>query len=118
MPPPEYVEVAKVTDVEPGRMKVVAIDDERYVLVNLDGEFAAILDQCGHANGMLSRGKLEGNIIVCPRHFARYDLRTGYLVDGPLSEDVPVCEVVVEGDAIFVKAPQEHHQRDVNRGYR
>ena len=107
MPPPDYTEVAKTTDVSPGEKKVVVIDDERYVLVNLDGEFAAILDECGHATAMLSKGNLEGDLIVCPRHFARYDLRTGALVEGPLAEDVPVCEVLVEEETIYLKPPAD-----------
>ena len=59
MPPPDYTDVAKITDVAPGEKKVVVIEGERYVLVNLDGEFAAILDECGHATALLSKGKLE-----------------------------------------------------------
>ena len=118
MPPPDFVEVAKTTDVEPGQKTVVAVDDERYVLVNLGGEFAAILDECGHASGILSKGKLEGHVIVCPRHFARYDLRTGTLVDGPLADDVPVCEVLIEGDTVYLRAPHEDAQRSPNLRYR
>lgn len=107
MPSPDFTEVAKTTEVAPGDKKVVVLEGERYVLVNLDGEFAAILDECGHAMGLLSKGKLEGDVIVCPRHFARYDLRTGALVDGPLADDVPVCEVVVEEGTIYLKPPAE-----------
>ena len=107
MPPPDYTDVAKITDVAPGEKKVVVIEGERYVLVNLDGEFAAILDECGHATALLSKGKLEGDVIVCPRHFARYDLRTGALVEGPLAEDVPVCEVLVEEGTVYLKPPAE-----------
>ena len=107
MPPPDYTEAAKTTDVAPGKKKVVVIEGERYVLVNLDGEFAAILDECGHATALLSKGKLEGDVIVCPRHFARYNLRTGALVFGPLADDVPVCEVLVEEGTVYLKPPAE-----------
>ena len=107
MPSPDFTEVAKAADLAPGAKKVIVVDGERYVLVNLDGEFAAILDECGHASGLLSKGKLEGDVIVCPRHFARYDLRTGALVDGPLADDVPVCQVEVEDGAVYLKPPAE-----------
>ena len=118
MPSPDFTEVAKITELAPGQKKIVAVDGERYVLVNLGGEFAAILDECGHASGLLSKGKLEGNVIVCPRHFARYDLRTGTLVEGPMAEDVPVCTVLIEGDTVYLKAPIEHEQRRSNWRYR
>src|SRR5207248_4356859 len=55
-------------------------------------------DLCGHDWAPLSRGKLEGHVVVCPRHFARYDVRTGQLLSGPLADDVPVYEVRIEED--------------------
>ena len=118
MPPPDYIEAAKTADVAPGEKKVVVVEGERYVLVNLEGEFAAILDECGHATGLLSKGKLEGDVIVCPRHFARYDLRTGALVDGPLADDVPVCEVLVEEGTVYLKPPAELGSPKSNWRYR
>src|SRR6059058_4923155 len=87
--PDGFVPVAKTTDVPLGRMIVVAIDRERIVLANVNGRFYALRDMCGHRNAPLSRGKLDGHIVECPLHFARFDIRTGKLVDGPISADVP-----------------------------
>ena len=84
-------------------MTVVAIDRERIMLANVDGQFFALRDMCGHRNAPLSRGRLEGCIVECPLHFARFDVRTGKLVDGPISADVPVYEARVEGDTVLVK---------------
>ena len=95
--------MAKAGDVPPGSMTVVAIDRERIMLANVDGQFFALRDMCGHRNAPLSRGRLEGCIVECPLHFARFDVRTGKLVDGPISADVPVYEVRVEGDTVLVK---------------
>ena len=86
-------------------MKFVAVDRERVVLANVDGAFYALRDVCGHRNAPLSRGKLIGCLIECPLHFAQFDLRTGKLVDGPISADVPVYEVRVEGDTVYSKPP-------------
>ena len=98
-----FVAVAKIGDVPVGGMTVVAIDRERIMLANVDGQFFAMRDMCGHRNAPLSRGRLEGCIVECPLHFAQFDVRTGKLIDGPISADVPVYEVRVEGDAVFVK---------------
>lgn len=98
-----FVAVAKVGDLALGEMKFVAIDRERIVLANVDGQFYALRDMCGHRNAPLSRGRLDGHIVECPLHFAQFDVRTGKLVDGPVSADVPVYEVRVEGDTVFVK---------------
>ena len=101
--PDGFVPVAKTTDVPPGRMIVVAIERERIMLANVEGRFYALRDMCGHRNAPLSRGKLDGHIVECPLHFAQFDVRTGKLVDGPISADVPIYEVRVEGDAVLVK---------------
>jgi nitrite reductase/ring-hydroxylating ferredoxin subunit len=101
--PAEFVPVAKTADVPPGGMIVAAIDRERIMLANVDGEFYAMRDMCGHRNAPLSRGKLDGCIVECPLHFAQFDVRTGKLVDGPISADVPIYEVRVEGDTVMIK---------------
>jgi nitrite reductase/ring-hydroxylating ferredoxin subunit len=101
--PEGFVVVAKTDDLAPGEMKFVAVDRQRVVLANIDGAFYALRDACGHKNAPLSRGKLIGCLIECPLHFAQFDMRTGKLVDGPISADVPVYEVQVDGDTVYVK---------------
>jgi nitrite reductase/ring-hydroxylating ferredoxin subunit len=101
--PEGFVAVAKVGDVPAGSMKCVAIDRDRVLLAQIDGRFYAISDVCGHRNAPLSRGKLDGHVVECPLHFAQFDVRTGKLVDGPVSADVGCYETRVEGDTVFVK---------------
>ena len=99
----EYVPVGKVLDLKPGQMKWVAVDRERVLLVNVEGVYYALKDQCGHQWAPLSRGKLQGHVVECPLHFARFDVRTGALLSGPVATDVPVYEVRVEGETVYVK---------------
>jgi nitrite reductase/ring-hydroxylating ferredoxin subunit len=98
-----FIPVAKVDELSPGQMKWVAVNGERRVLANVDGMFYAISDVCGHRNAPLSRGKLQGYLIECPLHFAQFDIRTGDLVSGPVSTPVPVYEVRVEDDTIYIE---------------
>lgn len=99
----EFVAVARASDLTPGQMKWVAVDGERVVLANVEGAFYALSDICGHRNAPLSRGRLDGHLIECPLHFAQFDVRTGELVNGPVSTAVPVYEVRVAGDTIYIK---------------
>ena len=99
----EYIPVAKTTDLLPGQMKWVAVHGERRVLANVEGTFYAISDVCGHRNAPLSRGKLEGYLIECPLHFAQFDVRTGELVNGPVSTAVAVYQVRVDGETVYIK---------------
>jgi nitrite reductase/ring-hydroxylating ferredoxin subunit len=101
--PDEFVPVAKTTDLLPGQMKWVAVNGERRVLANVEGAFYAISDVCGHRNAPLSRGKLDGYLIECPLHFAQFDVRTGELVNGPVSTAVAVYQVRVDGETVYIK---------------
>lgn len=101
--PDGFVAVARADDLAPGEIKWVAVDRERVVLANVDGQFCALRDVCGHKNAPLSRGKLVGHLIECPLHFAQFDMRTGKFVDGPVSADVLVYEVRVEGETVFAR---------------
>jgi nitrite reductase/ring-hydroxylating ferredoxin subunit len=98
----EYVSVGRVSDLQPGQMKWVAVDRQRVLLVNVDGEYYALKDQCGHQWAPLSRGKLQGHIVECPLHFACFDVRTGALLSGPAATNVPRYEVRIEGETVYV----------------
>ncbi len=101
--PDGFVPVAKTTDLSPGQMKWIAVNGERRVLANVEGTFYAISDVCGHRNAPLSRGRLDGYLIECPLHYAQFDVRTGELVNGPVSTAVPIYEVCIEGDTVYIK---------------
>jgi nitrite reductase/ring-hydroxylating ferredoxin subunit len=98
-----FVAVAQADDIPEGAMKCVAVDRERVVIAHVGGDFYAFGDLCGHRNAPLSRGRLTGHIVECPLHFAQFDVRTGKLVDGPISTDVPSYEVRVETGRILVR---------------
>jgi nitrite reductase/ring-hydroxylating ferredoxin subunit len=101
--PDGFVPVAKASELSPGQMKWVAVNGERRVLANVKGTFYAISDVCGHRNAPLSRGKLDGYLIECPLHYAQFDVRTGELVNGPVSTAVPIYQVCIEGDTVYIK---------------
>jgi len=72
-----WVEVAKANEIEPGRVGVVEVDGERIAICNVDGTFYAIDDLCSHDGGPLDQGELMGDQIECPRHGARFDVKSG-----------------------------------------
>jgi nitrite reductase/ring-hydroxylating ferredoxin subunit len=98
-----FVPVTTVSGLSPGAMTWVVVDRERVLLANVDGTLYAVQDACGHRGESLSRGKLTGHVVECPLHYARFDVRTGKILDGPLSADLATYEVRVEGDTVYVK---------------
>jgi len=98
----DFVKVAKKSDLPPGERIVVEVDDLYIAVFNVGGKFYAIEDVCTHDDGPLAEGELDGYEIECPRHGARFDLRTGKVLSFPAVVDVPWFEVKVEGDDVLV----------------
>jgi 3-phenylpropionate/trans-cinnamate dioxygenase ferredoxin subunit len=101
-----YIRVAKVQDVPLGGSKLVEVEGVRIALFNLDGEFYAIEDVCTHDGGPLVEGTIvNGHEVACPRHGARFDIRTGKALSMPAFEPTPAYEVKIEGDDILIEPP-------------
>lgn len=83
-----WLDVASVDELPPGTRRVVDVDGTAVAVFNLDGEYFAIRDACPHDGGELANGKLEGEEIICPRHGARFSVRTGAVLGPPAYEDV------------------------------
>lgn len=98
-----WIDVSAITDLPPGSRKVVEIDGVMVAVFNLDGQFYAIEDVCTHDGGELASGTLEGDAIVCPRHGARFSVRTGEVLAPPAYEPVSAFPVRVEGGRIQVR---------------
>ena len=95
-----FVKVGKVADVLPGTTKVFEVNDKAIAVCNVDGEFYAVDDICTHDEGSLDQGELDGFEIECPRHMARFDVRTGAVTMLPAVMPIDTFGVRVEGDDI------------------
>jgi 3-phenylpropionate/trans-cinnamate dioxygenase ferredoxin subunit len=94
----QFVTVAREGDLpDPGR-RLVEVDDTLVVLIRAGGSFYALDDVCTHDGGPLAEGELLDHAIACPRHGARFDLRTGRALSMPATQPTRVHEVrVVDG---------------------
>lgn len=79
------------------------MDGTLVAVFNLDGEYYAIEDVCTHDGGILTGGTLEGEQIVCPRHGARFSIKTGEVLAPPAYEDIATFPLRVEGGMIQVR---------------
>ncbi|MBV8372627.1 MAG: non-heme iron oxygenase ferredoxin subunit [Candidatus Eremiobacteraeota bacterium] len=96
--------VAKVSEIAPGTTRRVVVDRNDILLCNVGGNFYAIEDVCTHDGGPLDQGELEGERVVCPRHGATFDVRTGDALTLPAVVPLMTFPVSVEGDDVFVDA--------------
>ena len=97
-----FVTVAKVGEIPEGGVKIVRVEDELLAIFHVEGAYYALNDVCTHDGGPLAEGPLEGHVIECPRHGARFDIRTGAVLCMPATAPVPTHETRVVGDEIQV----------------
>lgn len=99
----EFVKVARTSEIpDPGKL-LVEVDDEIVVVFHIGGEWFALDDVCTHDGGPLSEGALENHHIACPRHGAKFDIRTGDALTMPATKPTNAHEVKVQGDDVLVR---------------
>jgi 3-phenylpropionate/trans-cinnamate dioxygenase ferredoxin component len=102
---PSFVKVATRAEFPIGGKLLVELDGRAIAVFNVDGTYYAIDDVCTHDGGPLAEGELMGCEIECPRHGARFDVRTGKPLCMPAIEPVAVHATEVRGDDIYVALP-------------
>lgn len=99
----EFVRVASVSEVpDPGKL-VVELDERLLVVFHVEGRFYCLEDVCTHDGGPLGEGRLLGHEIACPRHGARFDIRTGAAKTMPATEGTASFAVKIEDGEVFVR---------------
>jgi 3-phenylpropionate/trans-cinnamate dioxygenase ferredoxin subunit len=101
-----WIRVAPAEAIKPGDYASAEVDDAFVVVYNIDGEFFAIDDVCTHDGGGLVGGAIEDHQVICPRHGARFCLRTGAALTPPAYEAVRRYETrVTDGVVEVLDAP-------------
>src|SRR5438445_3893862 len=100
----KWVTVASRPKLGDGDILGVSVGEEQIALYNLGGEIFATSNICTHAFALLSDGWLDGEVIECPLHAGRFNVRTGKALGPPVDEDIKVYPVRVVGNDIQVKA--------------
>jgi 3-phenylpropionate/trans-cinnamate dioxygenase ferredoxin component len=103
---PEFVPVARLSELAPGAMTMVEVNNHTVALANVDGQVYAFSNVCSHRDGPLAEGRLEGEWVTCPWHESSFSVKTGEVRGGPARRGVPTYGVRVEGDDILVQTPR------------
>jgi 3-phenylpropionate/trans-cinnamate dioxygenase ferredoxin subunit len=98
----EWVKVATLEECPPGSLRPVMLGSDPVVLANVDGTVHAVRDRCTHEEFPLSDGDLEGNILVCPYHGARFDVSSGAARGLPAVRPVKTYPVEIREDGIYI----------------
>ena len=100
---PELVTVGKASDFPPGTVKGVVAKGTKVLVANIDGKFFSINSVCTHLGGPLEKGPLNGDVITCPWHGSKFDVKNGTVVSGPASKPEPSHKVVVDGENLLLE---------------
>ena len=98
-----WTRVCAQSELLPGEYKLAYDGDVPIAVYNIDGELYAIEDVCTHDGGDLAGGALHGFEVECPRHGARFDVRTGAVLSPPAYEPVAKFPVKVEGGSVYTR---------------
>ena len=96
------ISVAKTTEIAVGELKSVVVDGKPLLICHTVEGFFAIDDTCTHDDGPLADGWLDGDAIECPRHGARFDVKTGKVLCLPAAVPIKSYSVRIEGEEIKV----------------
>ena len=102
----EFYTVAEINECPDGERIFIEIGDEYYIIFNIDGTFYAVADLCSHDNGPLGDGEVEDHCVICPRHGARFDLKTGNAVTLPAVHGIHSYPVRVKDGIIEIGFPK------------
>ncbi|PIS42343.1 MAG: (2Fe-2S)-binding protein [Candidatus Kerfeldbacteria bacterium CG08_land_8_20_14_0_20_40_16] len=97
------IKIAKTNEISAGAMKRFTVRGKKIIIVNLEEKFYALDDTCSHNQCSLSKGELEGGIIICPCHGARFDVSTGKVLALPAVKDLKIYPVQIKKDYLYVE---------------
>lgn len=100
----EWIKVSELGSPAPGEVKVIFPRGERIALANLGDEYYALDDVCTHDGGPLDQGEVIGDQIECPRHGARFDVRSGKAMTLPAIFPIKTYPTRVVGNDIEIEA--------------
>ena len=97
--------VARVAEMPVGTVRAVEAGGRRLALCRTDSGFYAVDNLCSHEEASLADGTLQGTLLECPRHGARFDVTTGRPMTLPAVVPVTRYPVRVDGDQVSVEVP-------------
>lgn len=105
----KFYAIAPVSEVPEGERLFFELEGQPIVLFSSNDGFYATGDVCSHDGGDIGQGELDGFEIICPRHGARFDIRTGRVLQLPAVKDIPHYPVrVTENGLLEVGIPTKN----------
>ncbi len=99
----DWQDVMNESSLAEGENTVVNVDGIDIAIFKIGGQCYAISDVCSHDGGEIASGTVEGDEIICPRHGARFCIKTGEVTAPPAYENIDCFPVRIEQGRIQVR---------------
>jgi nitrite reductase/ring-hydroxylating ferredoxin subunit len=99
----KYVKLCEKEQIAENAMQVFTVEGQEILVVNVEGKFYAVSNRCPHLNYPLFMGSLNGKVITCGFHYAKFDVTTGEVLSPPAHEPLKRFKVKTEGSAVLVE---------------
>lgn len=98
-----WVDVGYINEIAPQECKLIEIERKAIAIFNLSDGFYAIEDNCPHQHLPLADGLVEGDVITCPYHNAKFNLKSGAVLAPPACENLTIFSTRVVEDKIQIE---------------
>ena len=95
--------LAKTFEIPEGRPKTFNVNGDQVLIVNIRGKFYAIADRCTHMGYPLYLGSINGRVITCGFHHAKFDVTTGEVLSLPAHESLKTYKVIIEDSDVLLE---------------
>jgi 3-phenylpropionate/trans-cinnamate dioxygenase ferredoxin subunit len=97
-----FQKLIPISEIKEGDMVTVSTRYCDLAITCVNGEYFAFEDVCPHDGGSISDGSILDGKVICPRHSAEFDIRSGKVLCMPATEDLPVYPIRISGDHLEV----------------
>lgn len=99
----DWIDVCAVNALAENENIIVDVDGTHVAIFKLKGQFYAIEDVCSHDGAEIASGELDGDEVICPRHGARFCVKTGEVKCAPAYEDIETFTVQIENNRLQIR---------------
>ncbi len=99
----DWIDVCEAESLADNENIIVDVDGTDVAIFKLDGQFYAIEDVCSHDGAEIASGELDGDEIVCPRHGARFCIKTGAVKCAPAYEDIDTFPLQIQDGRLQIR---------------
>lgn len=99
----EWIDVCAENAIADNENIVIEVDGTEVAVFKINGQFYAIEDVCSHDGAEIASGQLDGDEIICPRHGARFCVKTGEVKCAPAYENIDTFPVQIVNGQLQVR---------------